>query len=533
MRKAICVTLVPLIIVVATGCQKPVKSPVYDSRGDKNLLEKIFTGNADTQWLSELHEEDMHIQQTFEYDKKPIELVIDADVQTPNLRMPAAVVKPHRFTQEEADAMIAHLVGDAHFVMLNLHNKDGNLIYENIPKTTVAFIIESLENEIAYYQSNVFGSLLENSKTGAEELLVMYRELYTTAKEINEFPEASRKFRKGEVVRGFYARELEFLRRDIPYYTAYPEYEETHVVDKIDGYFEKNGVLLRLQIRSDDTGKWSKMELSQAFPRFWQTSTLSTISQDEAVITYEGAVKIAEDAVKSIGANNQGMRLANGIDRVTSIDGEPIINERCYRFDFTKEINGVQSDYNRYYNVVEKSENLWCSGWGYERLEVRIDDYGLAGIIWENPCEITEVLTNDTPMLPFEQMMKCFAQAMFIEYDVFIKKDVNTLFGRNEYTVLESEYEATGFAGDYLGQWSISAIVLNLVRVQAGDEYLLIPVWSFYGSISWLSKEGEKVDLWILDTNKIYSSFLITEYETPLMTINAIDGSVIGRRYGW
>lgn len=533
MKRTICVTLILVMIVGMTGCQKPEKSPVYESRGDKHLTEKILTENADTKWLSELYKEDMHIQQTFEYDKKPIELFIDAKVQVPGDRMPAAIVKPHRFTQEEADAIIAYLVGDAHFVMLDLYDKDGNIKYKNIPKSTIAGIIESLENEIAHYQSSFFDSLFESSKESAVESLATYKEMYPVAKEINKFPEASRKFGKREVVRGFYASEFEFLHSTHMTLPVYPEYEETHVLDEIDGYFEKNGVLFRLRIDSDDTGKWSKMELSRPFPRFWRPSTLKSVSQDEAVIVYEDAVRTAEDVVKSIGAYSQGMRLANGKDRVTLIDGEAIIQERYYRFDFAKEINGVLCDYNKYYNVVEQSENLWRSGWGYENFEVRIDDYGFVGIIWENPCEIIEVLTNDAPMLPFEQIMKCFIHAMFIKYDVFIKKDGNSIFiRRNEYTVIDSEYDAAEIAGDYLGQWYISEIVLDLVRVQAGDEYLLIPVWNFYGSITWLSKEGEKVELWIRDTHS-YLNFLISDYETPVMTLNAIDGSVVDKRYGY
>ena len=525
MKKVICITLMLLIVAGMAGCQKSEISPIYDSRGDKHLAEKILTGNSDTEWLPELYEEGMRIQQTFEHDKKPIKLVVDADVQIPSDRMPAAIVKPHRFTQEEADTMIAYLVGDAYFAKLDLYDKEGNLVYKNIPKSTVATNIERLENDIAHYKS--FSFPLNNLIENAEEQLAIYKEIYPTAKELNSYPEASRNFSKGEIVERFYASEFEFLHRNQGWpYKIYPEYEETHIVDEIDGYFEKDGMLYHLLIYSDDTGRWSKMELSQPFLRGGASTNLS----DKTVAVYEDAVKTAENAVKSIGAYEEGMRLASDGGRIWTMHtaDESIFIE----FAFVKEINGVQGDNTDYIRFPQRSGDLWNSGWGYERLEIKVENYGLAGIIWENPCEIVEVLAIDTPMLTFEQVMKCFTQTIFLEYGGFVK-DEETLGIGSDYIVFEIEYDASEMDSDNLGQWQIDTIALNLVRVQAGGEYLLVPVWSFYGNISWLSKEEEKVEEWILRTDT-YKGFSVTRYGTPpLITINAIDGSLIDMKYGY
>ena len=57
---------------------------------------------------------------------------------------------------------------------------------------------------------------------------------------------------------------------------------------------------------------------------------------------------------------------------------------------------------------------------------------------------------------------------------------------------------------------------LSLQRIMERDSYttgLLVPVWNFYGTITYEQTDGEPLDL--------------QSGHTPLISINAIDGSVV------
>jgi hypothetical protein len=67
------------------------------------------------------------------------------------------------------------------------------------------------------------------------------------------------------------------------------------------------------------------------------------------------------------------------------------------------------------------------------------------------------------------------------------------------------------------------------MRVQSGREYLLIPVWDFYGYKTVFCADGSNF------YERAQMDYMLENLKEPLnfLTINAIDGSVIDRNYGY
>jgi hypothetical protein len=184
--------------------------------------------------------------------------------------------------------------------------------------------------------------------------------------------------------------------------------------------------------------------------------------------------------------------------------------------------------------IYEHYDNSNKASWGYESLEIKVDAYGLAYVMWKFPYQITEILTDNTSIQPFDKIMDCFAKTALIKYSNFENMreweyitEINREPKNGESSgsdgirgISEEPVAIDSETDDIEGH--ISKISLNLMRVQSGEEYFLIPVWDFYGDITRLKKDGnETIEMKFVQDSSI------------LMTINAIDGSIIDRHYGY
>ncbi len=505
MKKIGCVLLALLLMAGMAGCGKTEAGSLYDAKGDRQLRGKILAGEANDGWYRELAENDMHIEKSITYDTLPARFVVDAQVTVASAQMPAAVVKPHRITQEEADVMLAYIVGDARFIQMDTpYATAGNveIKYNKLPKQILAVYMDEYEKNIADCKSLESSSPEKEASKSAyidaqEAELEECRKAYRTAKDMETFPEASRRFRKREYKAwggGVWdGMGYTFVQggEGIGIRDELPSFDETYVVDEIQGYFVKNDALFELKIRSDEVGRWSRVSLSQVFSRDEFSGYLSPNEAADTVESCEDAEKVAEDAAAAIGACAQGMQL---LETDRTLDGVR------YMSSFAREINGVAFN-DEYiwpftFFAMLIGEEEFESSWGYETLTIGVGAHGLESISWENPYDVTEVLAEEAPMLPLEQILACAAQGAFL--DARIMKE-------------SENYD-----------WHVTGISLNLMRVQAGEEYILVPVWDFYGNGSWGGAKAEQT-----------MEGAPEEESRHLLTVNAVDGSIVDRAQGY
>lgn len=117
---------------------------------------------------------------------------------------------------------------------------------------------------------------------------------------------------------------------------------------------------------------------------------------------------------------------------------------------------------------------------------------------WNSPFTVTRIENENVPLLPFERIMEIFKRQVFMS------------------VYLDAGYDMT---------YKVAGIQFSYMRVQVpnSDEYRLVPVWDFIGYVvyDWDATPGEKA---------ISQAFF---ERMSILTINAVDGSVIDRYLGY
>jgi len=143
--------------------------------------------------------------------------------------------------------------------------------------------------------------------------------------------------------------------------------------------------------------------------------------------------------------------------------------------------------------------------WYYETINVTVDDSGILSLDWFSPLEVGETLVDSATLLPFADIAAKFGQQMQITYEPSAKED---RFTSITFTVerVALEYQRIAEQGSF-------------------ESGLLVPVWNFYGSCSAITADGEDVGPNMLSGDGVYAF--------PLVSINAVDGSIINIRQGY
>lgn len=161
------------------------------------------------------------------------------------------------------------------------------------------------------------------------------------------------------------------------------------------------------------------------------------------------------------------------------------------RFCFTRTIMGIPTictgeDCTSYDNL----QDTYNRKFPYEKLVVVFDHASGAKLVyWECPYTLTETLTDSAQLLSFEQIMEIASRLLPIKY----AHQEKYLEYRNEQAYCKTA----------------NRITLGYTRIQSKDnpkQFQLVPVWDFFDA---------------------------EEPDASMLTLNAIDGTVIDRGYGY
>ena len=161
-----------------------------------------------------------------------------------------------------------------------------------------------------------------------------------------------------------------------------------------------------------------------------------------------------------------------------------------YRLYYARAVSGIMvtpyagsgaDDAKETFNPVPQCEELW----------VDVGDEGVFALNWSHPIEIKDMVSEDCELLSFDQIM-----------------DILGVLG--PMSIQHLEYEPNNAL--YLNR-----AVLGYMCLQERGKptsYQLLPVWDFFGART-IGRERYE---W---------------HNTPLLTINAIDGTIIDRKLGY
>ncbi len=137
----------------------------------------------------------------------------------------------------------------------------------------------------------------------------------------------------------------------------------------------------------------------------------------------------------------------------------------------------------------------------YEELKITVGNDGVEEVQWNNPMEVTQILSEDVELLTFGEIESIISNRLG---DVYANYVLNH-FGYDSLSDIRSEHTVL----------EIDRIVLGMMRIQNPDDennYTLIPVWDVF-------PKGSIIEY----PNDQYS----------MLTINAMDGSIVNRENGY
>ncbi len=190
---------------------------------------------------------------------------------------------------------------------------------------------------------------------------------------------------------------------------------------------------------------------------------------------------------------------------VPTVDGFPLpsIREDYYTMD------GYHGYQYWAYSASEET-NPDTVSWHMESIQIYVDEEGICCFRWESPTSEPSVKAEQSALLPFEEIAAIADATLPLvvtgptEGSSLVEVDrIN-----GEETFLDVE---------------ITQVSLTLMRIRdkGSLQGTIVPVWDFWGTREWYDDDQEKVGSQI-------------DYSVqPLLTLNAVDGSVVSRLLGY
>ena len=228
-------------------------------------------------------------------------------------------------------------------------------------------------------------------------------------------------------------------------------------------------------------------------------------SGDGAAIDADAARKLLEDALDIIGNRHyeivsirpadQGMR-----DRFGSAEG---VDDGSFVITLRPVYAGIPVyDWNTYFGSDSAAEKAGVS-YSYpalkERLFAEIRNGELIILEWIDPIEVLSVENENVSLLSFDEIMKIFEKQIFM----------NIYLDGGERTVVVTDVFFS----------------YRCVPKRDSDQYYLLPVWDFVGYDTIFERDKGIADTLYRGSGKIYKE--------SLLTVNAIDGSILNEFLGY
>lgn len=230
--------------------------------------------------------------------------------------------------------------------------------------------------------------------------------------------------------------------------------------------------------------------------------TFTEIQDEPVTITEEEAIEMADTLLTKLGIVDFQYYEGGLYNEILDIRYQSDLNEKEgvpyrkeYIFSYMRNIDGAFVTF----DASGKHEEGWNGGdyvkkdWGIECIEIRVNDSGIIGFDYYSPLTIVETVVEQSNMKTFEEVRSTFETMVTVA-----NAEDPDLLGEGNTTI------------------EIDRVILGYARISEADSYdtgLMVPVWDFKGTKT--DSYGHYAD---------YGS---------VMTINAIDGSVIDRNLGY
>lgn len=492
MRKSKIAVIVICLIVCLGACQKTPDELAVVGKNDGRLESAVQETDNTNQlegWVDRW-------QNSFQGADARISVVVDASVIVPDIEQVAMYrVKPHEISVEEAKAW-----GDILF--------QGCPAYEQLGTMTK----EEISEKILYLKSLVGegGTLEEEYKNAPEDLDAIRAQL----EEELEFYES----KYASAPEGYEREPAEWVFHPQSYYDFEAELDADNeealnlnksLCMKFDVTVGQNPYFFSVMNRDEEDFKIHSLFWATDDRRVYQTTPLSVPNLE--------LEEKANQILKDVGLEDKWI-LKECIVYNTEVDYEIALkadpdNEELrkkaenpeaqywYELTFVPVYGGMEVTKQQQLETV-KSKDSYASNYYYESLTMKYSNDQFIEVYWNSPMETVEIVNPNIPLLSWDEITERFQIQSQNQYSS------GYLQGDGDSNFIEAEVR-------------VKEIELGLARIRIKDsdeEYYYVPAWTFKGNTAMNFGSG-KVEM--------------EDYMVNLMTINAIDGTVINTALGY
>ncbi len=480
MKKKLALLLLAFALLLA-GCQETPESPVVIEKNQEMMIEVAQKGNETSSLIS-----DFEVPEKFSGDWSGVDNCVvvhaDANITLPDEACaPTAKIERRSFSQADADRMLEVFL-------------DGNTLYQEQGVTR-----QKAQERLEHYQAIQRGEIpWEHDGTIDElpRLIEYYAELARTSPDESERSPASTVFQAYD---GLYDERIEGyaqLERGTAHISIGNGAMRHDAVFYMDGYGDINRCntlyveQLPEEIEMDMTAE-AALEMGNAL--------IASVGNGSFVCDQIKAVAYAEyENEQYIGYFDSGYEM----EFVRTVEGFPIAH--CPKYEMPPE--GGKYLVGAFAGTATPENETYAETWGYERITVHVNKDGVVYFAWSNPYSEPEIQTVDSQLMSFSDISDIFAKMIIVK-----NSELKVINERNGFVVIRD--------------MDIDNVRLSLMRIRSKDNLdqgLLVPVWDFWGTECSYPEDESYRDL-------VYNG----KYYSVMLTVNAIDGTIIDRELGY
>ncbi len=473
--------ILPFVLAVAlllTGCQKTPEEGIVKGKSSEALIEKAQTTPGQGALAQRVNAPE-HYDAAFSNESGELTVTVDAAVTVPDAdKVPIIRVKPAHITQAQTDVLMDTLV-------------QGELYQFGIPRTKseIADQIVEVKRQIAQGPSPEDEGTLFVTEDGQLTWEEYMRDIYLPM--LQEQYDAAPETAEPQPATGLLTDDGSGLKSAGGVNTTDELGWESLIVYDSDNMDIPPSAQY---VRAAAEGFIFAYNTAERFSQIVDYAGVDIDDLAPVTVTEAEARAMCDAVVQALDIPHMTLYAA-----AKKYGGGKEAPRCCWELQYTRDIGGVPVAYTSW-SVglpelpagVSAAEAVYIAPWDYEKLNFYVNDDGIVGMNWQSPCQLTDTVTEDAALMDFADVADIFQKMFTVKYD--------------------------GEAMDV----TIDAVRLSYMRVSEQDKNytgLLVPVWDFYGSQTRLLGNGE--------TDTFYDP------DQSLLTINAVDGTVVDRSLGY
>ena len=467
MKKVIAILLIAVMALGTAACQKTPESPIIVGKNNEKLIEKAVT-SRDTPFSAPSR---YSADEPLTNPQGSLTVNVDAAVIVPNSDgLSTARVEKHLFTEAECQTYIAALF-------------DGQTTYSGDVFETKAYY----QQTILDWQRQLALETDEQKRQEVQGSITKFQMAMESLPEGEGLVEAPIEF--STTLSGVPTIFLVSDGNDGKYRKIFIEnnsstnqYRLIYSIGQND--YAKIGNLWNVAVRSDikhGTDEYGSPDLLPA----------PSIEQNQAV-------NAANELLSLMGVSDYSYKTSSLV--FGSINGTV---QKAYRLSYSRILGNnsftLTSAPAGGGGAIDDGKGGHIEGWEYESMTFLVNNDGIVSMEWINPYDVSEVITNNTSMMDFNDVMDIFNK-MIVVTNAYLSDDMSKTI-------------------------NVDRIELGLMRITdpaTRSSGLVIPVWDFFGNVTTAFKNGEK-SYSELDNDPLNS----------VLAINAIDGTLVDRSRGY